>query len=313
MDILYVDTISSPQGRDNTRGLEKAFARRGNVVSFAYRDIDRRLGIDGMNEQLFQVATEVKPQLIYLGKCGLIFGKTIDRIKSKIDCTVVHFAGDFRWSIQDWIVNLGPHVDITLFQHNDPSVYAKYRKLGCHNIKMWLPGVDTDIMKPMNIENTYDIVFMANNTQVHRDMKIDRIGFIEYLRERGLNIDIFGVGWKAAHPFVTGKNFARVCSGSKMALSYVTREPLLYTSWPRVFKTMACGTLFVTRYFNGIETMFNNNEHLVWFDSFEEAYNKICYYLEHTATREWVAKNGMSLVRGNYSWDRQVDKLFKLL
>jgi len=59
--------------------------------------------------------------------------------------------------------------------------------------------------------------------------------------------------------------------------------------------------------------MFNNHEHLVWFSSFDDAYNEICYYLEHDDAREQIAKNGMDLVRKNYSWDNQVDKLFDLL
>ena len=96
LKILYVDALSSPQAQTNVLGASGAYDKVGRLTRFDYRKHDRRFGPRLMNFLLYLVARTKKPDLIHLGKCESVKGKTIDRIKKVIDSKVIHFYGDFR-------------------------------------------------------------------------------------------------------------------------------------------------------------------------------------------------------------------------
>ena len=49
----------------------------------------------------------------------------------------------------------------------------------------------------------------------------------------------------------------------------------MYCSWRRIFNTLACQGFLLIRYFKGLETVFKNKHHLVWFKTLEEAIDLI--------------------------------------
>ena len=72
---------------------------------------------------------------------------------------------------------------------------------------------------------------------------------------------------------------------------------------------MASGCFFATRYFPGLETLFENGKHLVWFDTHDEAISLIKHYLADDAAREKIALAGRQQVLSAHTWDNRIAQM----
>jgi spore maturation protein CgeB len=86
----------------------------------------------------------------------------------------------------------------------------------------------------------------------------------------------------------------------------------MYCSWRRIFNTMACGCLLLTRHFPGLKTVFNNNEHLVWFKSDEEGIELAHHYLKDDRARERIAGAGREEVLARHTWDHRIQDMLDM-
>lgn len=322
--VLYVDTISEPHAKSNVNGRIKAFNKVSRLMTFDYRKIARQYGQSRMNGMLTRAAIRFRPDLIHLGKSELVYGSTVEKIKRKIDTCVIHFYGDFRWEIQDWVVDIGKHADLTLFYHKEPSLIRKYEDLGVRNTGFWWVGTDPDMFYPRGKDKIYDVVFMASNPHSLEGCKLRR-ELAAAIAEEGIELHIFGNGWGHLsdvpnvhiHPFVAEEEFAQVCSGAKISLSTgglgADNDAYMYNSWRRPFNSMACGAFHLTRYFPGLEEVFENGKNLVWFESIPQAIELIKCYLARDDEREQIARKGRQEVISHHTWDQRIAQMFEYM
>lgn len=314
--VLHVDTFSAPNAKPNVEGMTRAYNKVAIHRPFDYRRIATKRGAQVMNKELVNVASEFKPQLIHMGKCELVEGKTIRVIRERLgeSCTVVHFYGDYRIQVQPWVASIGKHADWTLLQHADPGQMRAYRAAGCRQVGTWLAATDPVIFYPHKVKKQYDVVFMANHSPIHVSIGANRVVFLKALTDAGLTVDVFGRGWPKwpgmhLHSYVSSEHFAHACSAACIAINYSTTRAYLYTSWPRVFNTMASGCFFITRYFPGLETLFEHEKHLVWFKKPQQAVKHIKRYLKDDRARNRIAQAGMKQVLSNHTWDHRIAQM----
>lgn len=319
LKILYVDTLSAPNAQTNIAGLQKAYEKVGTVEPFDYRLIAASWGEEIMNELLVHTATLFRPDLVHLGKSESVNGQAIRRIKERIDTCIIHFYGDFRWEPRSWIVDIGQYADYTLVQYKDVTEIKKLQDLGISPIGFWWQGIDPEIMLPKDIPKTKSVIFMANNSNFLQGHQ-ERRDLIEAIIELDIDLHLYGVGWEYLadrsqvylHPLVQGEDFARACSTAKVSLGLGSVSNVyFYNSWPRMFNSMASGAFHLTKYFPGLETIFQNRKHLVWYHSIPEAVELINYYLVHTEEREEIAQAGRQKVLANHTWDHRVDEMLR--
>jgi spore maturation protein CgeB len=74
---------------------------------------------------------------------------------------------------------------------------------------------------------------------------------------------------------------------------------------------MACGAFFIQRYTPGLETIFDNHEHLVWYRTEEELVSLIEHYLDEPVERERIANKGRKLVTSAFTYDRAVTRIIE--
>ncbi len=311
--VLHVDTFSAINAQSNVKGMTAAYNKVAVHLPFDYRK-ESNYGSQVMNSKLSQIAYEFKPDLVHLGKCESVKGSAIKSIKKRPGCTVIHFYGDYRSKVQLFVIDIGRHADWTLLQHADPYQSRCYRDAGCNQVGTFLAGTDQDVFRPYPSPKSYDIIFMANYSPIHARLGADRGIFLKSLVSAGLTVDLFGNGWNPKlpvriHPYTASEQFALECSRARIAIHYSTTQAYLYTSWPRVFNTMACGCFFVTRYFPGLETLFENHKHLVWFDTHEEAAELIKAYLADDIARDTIAMEGRQRVLSSHTWDNRIAQM----
>lgn len=325
MKVLYIDTIGNPMTLATTRGIMNAWLKVAKVRTFDYRKgvpakggKPRTVAIRQMNANLLAFARKFRPNVIHLGKAEIVRASTIAKIKEIVrGCKAVHFYGDWRASVQPWVAQLGRVVDVTMFQHRDQRLIAQYKARGCQRVEWWWAGVDPDLFKPHDVVKCYDLIFMANlaGTQPAsvRAGQGSRRQFLQHLADAGLRIDIFGkrtstlgIPGITPHGFVDMAAFAQLVSAAKIALGYGAAPAPFYYSSPRLVKTMACGTCFLTHYFEGIDEMFVNGEQLVWFKSFDEAVNLARDLLKDHERREQIGVRGREAILAGHTWDHRV-------
>ncbi len=316
--ILYVDTMSMPMAKANTRGLARAYARVADVRTFDYHGQTGLVGPVLMNWLLEREAQSFRPDIVHLGKCESVDAAAIVRIRANTGARVLYFYGDIREEIQPYVVCIGRVADQTLMQHEDPSTTAAYLQQGVRRIRPYRCGVDAEVFRPYSVKKLYDIVFMANNPPREGQERIpgaeERRAFVRELALAPWQLDVFGSGWEELeglgrirlHGFVGGAAFAQACSAARITLGFGTNSLRLCTSWPRPLRCMASGAFHLTRYFAGLEVVFEKGKHLDWFHSTEEAVSKIDYYLRNEGERDRIAASGREEVLRHHTWDQRV-------
>lgn len=318
--ILYVDTLSAPQAQTNVLGTSSAYDKVGRVTRFDYRKLCRYFGPYLMNFLLYLVARTKKPDLIHLGKCESIRGETISNIKKAIDCKVIHFYGDFRDKPRRHVIDIGKYADITLLYHKDPEIVKQYKELGVKNIGFWWVGTNPEVYHPVDTPQEYDVVFFANNSDFLPGHE-QRRQLIKSIADNGIEIHLFGNNWEIfcdypgvfLHDFVVEEEFARACSKAKITLGYnAVNDIYFYASWRRPLNCMACETFHLTRYFPGLEEVFVNKKHLVWFYTIPEAMKLIKYYLRHTEQRQQIGREGRREVVEHHTWEHRIKEMIEI-
>lgn len=320
--VLYVDPLSQPQAQCNIDTIIKGYRKISRLKTFDYRSLACRYGQFQMNKILIKTATAFRPDLIHLGKSELIYGLTVKKIKQRIKTQVAHFYGDFRYQPLPWLMSIGRLADCTFFvDFQDPFLVKQYKSLGIKNIKFWRIGTDPEVFYPQQQKKIYNIVFMANNANFLPGHDLRR-KLIEAIIEQNWQVHIFGEKWDYLarvanvhlHPFVVKEDFAKACSSAKITLGInAINTVYLGASWRRTLNSMACGAFHLTHYIPGLENIFENRKHLVWFHSITEAIQLIKYYLNHPREREKIAQLGRQEVITKHNIDIRITEILKQL
>jgi hypothetical protein len=115
------------------------------------------------------------------------------------------------------------------------------------------------------------------------------------------------IRWPAYH-----EELVRICraSGVVVGINTVNSVELYFSN--RTFLTLAAGGFHLTHYVPGLETLFENHRHLVWFESDDECLDLCRHYLARPAARRRIAGAGRTWVRRRFGMARQFTRLLEL-
>lgn len=327
--VLYIDPLCTPSARQNVLGIYNAYRRVAHVKLFDYRagvpprGRQRRPAIQAMNLRLLKTAQEFKPDLVHVGKGEIVLGSTVAQIKRATGAFVFHAFGDWRTQLLPYVWQIGSVADVTGFSNMHPGINQRYSRLGVSRIEFWCAGFDPAIYRAFDLPRRLDTVFMANMgkmTPTRIALQGPREKFIYALAASGVDVHLFGRGTALqasrssrvyAHGYVTGMSFSQACSQAKIALGFGVHNVKNYTSWPRLVNSMASGTLYVTRYFLGLENFFVNKQHLAWFKTIPEGVQLVRHYLAHPEEREAIAEAGRQKVLASHTWDARIRQVLQ--
>ncbi len=100
---------------------------------------------------------------------------------------------------------------------------------------------------------------------------------------------------------------------SKIVLGSSWRNDIELYSSDRIFNVLGAGGFYLCSYFPGIEKMFINRKHLVWFKTAEEGIQLTRHYLIHDKEREKIAYNGYELVKNNHTYKDRVKNIVDII
>ncbi|MCQ2081495.1 MAG: DUF3880 domain-containing protein [Lachnospiraceae bacterium] len=79
----------------------------------------------------------------------------------------------------------------------------------------------------------------------------------------------------------------------------------------RVIDILGSSAFCLTNYQSELPMYFQNNENIVWYESQEDLFEKIIFYLKNDSERERIANNGHELAKKLFSYDILFNKIFE--
>jgi spore maturation protein CgeB len=278
----------------------KAFKKQGTTHDFDIRE---------PIETLAPIIEATRPNHIHMGgsvKKGAISPEFLARVKKDLDCTISVFYGDARYSTyHNDLSDVVNHIYVTNKTH-----VRQNRSRGMTNFHYMPCGTDTDVFRAVKSKKKHDLLFIGNNNSQ------SRLDLLEKIHGR-FDLTVAGRGWEEAKlnalPQTYDADFSRLVGQAKISLG------LMDDAWVhleacfsnRVVNTMACGGFLIQRYSPGLETVFENHEHLVWYRTEEELFSLIERYLDKPLEQERIANRGMELVTSSFTYDQAVTRILE--
>lgn len=202
---------------------------------------------------------------------------------------------------------------------SNPAHMGWLREQGVGSMAWVMSGFSPRFHYPIDVGSPQrDLVFIGGPG---RDGQ--RVPFLVDLSKR-YDTEIFGVGlhWErfvARHPElrvskpVDNAGFRRVVATSRIVigLNQVNSDPLYFSN--RTFLTLACGGFHLTHYVPGLEHVFRNHEHLVWYHNREDCERQIDSYLRDEDARRRIASSGLEFVRSEHQYFHRVGRILDIL
>ena len=184
---------------------------------------------------------------------------------------------------------------------------------------LWLPdGADRDLHQPAEFAPQFacDVAFIGRAVSPGEDYY--RPEFLLRLTKR-FHVRVWGQNWQRWATDLNwdgttayGRDFAKVCASAKIVIDIKPRmwQPSMgvYAS-NRLVRQLSCAGFSLTRGTAENKELFREGEHCAWYDSEDEAIEKIDYYIRNDAERRRIAAAGAALVHKHHMLDNRVHHL----
>jgi hypothetical protein len=295
--------------RDWTPLFKKMF---GKLIVFASRNYYYNYGKKALNTEFLRIIQTEKPDYLLFGPgfYGQFYMETLAKIKelSPHTKTIIEF-GDDDWRFEDWSRYYALFFDYIITSKKEIDIY---KKDNMHNA-FFLHGANPDFFKPLNLEKKYDVSFIGRPVANRHD-------YIKFLKENGIKIKLFGVGWQnypdlkeVYEGFLYDENYPQIINQSKINLNF---SKTLYKKGEfgqlkgRSLEVPLCNAFMLNEYTDkNIE--FINNLKEINFIGKEKLLEKIKYYLKHEKEREKLSKKLYDYMSKNQTWELLFTNFFK--
>jgi hypothetical protein len=208
------------------------------------------------------------------------------------------------------------------------------KKMNC-KVLFWY--CDPDHPRNLDMGDIIDVMFLSNRGQIEEYKKaynLDRVyympqGYSPYSMHRVACNEVYDVGFAGAISLAAlhetrkkvlnglkkirtikvrrnvRNNISEFYSQSKLVLGGSDFDHELYTS-NRFFVALGCGACYVTKKFKGIELLAENRKHLLWFETKEELFEIIDYYLSHDSEREKIRQAAEKLAMEKHTYESRI-------
>jgi spore maturation protein CgeB len=290
------------------RKISYGLIQNGHLVyDFSYRDIARaqrflgfkKKSIQKMNQDLIEHCKNIKPDLLLLGKCELINSETLKDIKnSHENIKIAKWFVDFIASEQRSFMEQFNFIDY--FFKTSPKDLLNVSKTYKNTVFSMLPNISDPAFENTNSFNKeYDVIYIA------RDHKEDvRYKFAvmlnDFCKKHNLKLKIYA---SLGNPPIFGQEYYNEISKSKIAINFnrddslyePSSEDKIFGSSDRMNHFMGLGTCCFSPRIKGFDKWFKDGQDIVYFDSVEDCFQKIKFYLKNE-NYKLIGNNGKEKV-----------------
>ncbi|MCG9479558.1 MAG: methyltransferase domain-containing protein [Actinomycetia bacterium] len=276
----------------------------------AFRKFRKTITFDIIREDMAFLNKKImnfKPNHVHLGgsvKDNMISSEFLSDLKKKLNCTISVFYGDAIYS--SYHCELAK-VSNYIYISNKTHIKVNKGK-GFNNFKYMPCPTEPDVFKHYKSRKAYDVLFIGNNNQVLRLPLLKKLS-------RLFNVKVIGSAWENTginfgNP-VYGKGFSKYCSKAKINIGILDPKHTKLEAYfsNRLINTLATGSFYIQRYTPGLEKVFTNRKHLVWYTRENELIDLIKFYLVNGEERNKIAIKGQKEVYKKYTYEKSVKKI----
>lgn len=308
------------------------FMRRGFIeAGYEYHGINWQQvkfneGVLGFQARAIQAAKEIEPDLIFIHiQSGDILDIETCQELTSIGFTIL-YTFDVRESVS-WMKELEPYLNMILVADGEtanqfPAGKSYVLQSSCDTIMYspvredyWLDRNDNTMHLLKSSRAKYDICFIGSNyvnTNLNFPLADERFNMVtELKKEYGDQFLYKGMNWSTSE-YVPPAKEREMYNSSKIAISHNNFYREKYTS-DRLFRILSCGCFCLTKYFPGIENIFEPGIHLDWWRTIDELKLKINYYISNDEARERIAQSGHKYFLENHTWVSRVKEMEQLI
>lgn len=180
-----------------------------------------------------------------------------------------------------------------------------YQIEGCPAI--YLPEAsDPELYKPLHVTKEYDVCFVGANYGI-------RSKIIRAIEKRGIKVTCYGNGWSNGR--IDVEKLPELFARSRIVLGVGTIGHCtdFYALKMRDFDGPMSGSLYLTHDNPDLYDLYEIGKEIVTYRTLEECADKVIYYLNHIEEAEAIAKAGRERAVVEHTWEKRVQKIFKVL
>lgn len=172
---------------------------------------------------------------------------------------------------------------------------------------IYLPeGANPDVYKPVNVSKDIDVSFVGQYYG-------QRPSVIEYMRNRGVDVQTFGRGWPSGE--IPVEDMVLMYNRSRINLGFaaVGESKDIYCLKGRDFEIPMSGGLYFTQYHSELENVYDIGREIVCYKNIDDLIEKIQYYLAHPQEAEDIRQAGLRRSQNEHTWEHRFEKAFTVL
>lgn len=272
----------------------------GEVLSYDFGTSYSKKGIKECNRELIEIVKKETPDILFWASMNYeIMPETFDIIR-EMGCIVGGWFFDDEIRFSEYSKWISRSLDFVFT--NDMISVAEYEKDGTYS--EWLPVTSNQNYFPKYSGSMdIDVSFIGRCFG-------DRAVFLKYIMNHGIKVETFGKGWENGYipfdkvPLTYGRSKISFCLTKSYGLN--TRPQIK----DKIFDICSTGSMLMCEYVPGIEKLFEIDKEIVCFRTFEEAVQKLEYYLNNPDKRTSIAKAGHEKFINFYTQDKVFTKGF---
>jgi len=289
---------------------------------FDYRNIAKKIGIDGMNDRLIDEARG--HDLVFIGKGELIKPSSLKKIRESGGLVSIWY-GDMRSRPEPWLMKNLRECD-ALFMSSAGETLKEYFKIGKPDIAAFYLNPS----RPDIVEEHSDIPRSVDppiyTAKVNPFMGEERERIYEYLSKRG-DIQIVGSPKRyIKNPrlrklylkmkpveFIRGRRYIEKIIRSRFGIGVSSFQNVKYYTSARLTHYLNFGKLFLAYRFPGCEDLFQDGAHLVYYDDIKDLGEKIDFYKNNQDLAEKIGARGQEKLLTEYNAKNMVKMMMEIL
>ncbi len=299
----------------NNSYIEKELHDLGNHVYVFPHSRDQKGNVIVVEKKLYKIIKTRQPDIFYYNKMTALPLHVLKELREVTPKTkFVFWLGDQRGKPHPIIEERVGYIDLLLLNNDDFIQFIKYQDIGISDVRPFYDSIDPNEFYYIDKTPKYDIVFGGNNFKHHRfPLGKFRYDLLNEINSR-FNLAVHGEGWNfETKKRVRGEAYNKVLNTGHITLGCNHYDTRAYYE-ERLWQCMGSGRMHLTRYIPGMENIFTNHTHLVWFKDIDECCDLISYYRKNVSKCEAIGKCGREFLIKHHTHTcriRQLQKYFK--
>lgn len=307
--IFLIDSIYDYS--DRSRGLGYGYFQfyltllfgRDSLIYLPQDKIKKRFGVEKLSKIIREAVFYYNPDiLVYHHYLDWVDYKVWEEISRELPTKTVVLLGDDLaryeearpiWERFNAVVTM------------DKNAYEKRQREGFTNVFLSQWGVNHYLYRDLGLRRTRDVAFVGQSYG-------RRPEFIKRLRDRGIDVHVFGRGWSNSGRISQG-DLVKIYNQSKIVFNNSISSKGTIALNARDFEAAACKSLVVTQDIEEVREYFVPGKEVVVYKDIDDAAEKIRYYLEHEKEREVIAQAGYERVLREHTYTKRFDDIFRFV